>query len=187
MGILDSLAVTKQSEKLSHFWRTPTSVCAGTLRLWWLIDVSISSSPMLSICELGLHWIRSSSCLWSLSATIWIASAHSSLWKHTQSPCFSEGSNSLIQKKHSFLLKEEYTWVSINKHFTYNVNVAFILIWNRRARVWAILTSRQYNVIWVGKPALSANSVSIHWVFICRAAQHLLCRISGAFMFLSMC
>lgn len=54
-----------------------------TLRLWWLIEVSISSSPKLSICEVGLHWIRSSSCLWSLSATIWIASAHSSLWKHT--------------------------------------------------------------------------------------------------------
>ncbi len=51
----------------------------STFRLWWLVDVSISSSLAFSIWEMGLHRIPSSSCLASLSATIWMASTHSSL------------------------------------------------------------------------------------------------------------
>ena len=50
-----------------------------TLRLCCVVEMSISSSTMLSILEVGLHWILSSSCFCSLSATIWMASVHSSL------------------------------------------------------------------------------------------------------------
>lgn len=43
------------------------------------MEVSISSSLTFSIWEVGLHRMPSSSCLARDSATIWIASAHSSL------------------------------------------------------------------------------------------------------------
>lgn len=43
------------------------------------MEVSISSSFTFSIWEVGLHRMPSSSCLARDSATIWMASAHSSL------------------------------------------------------------------------------------------------------------
>ncbi|MGH0191393.1 UNVERIFIED_CONTAM: hypothetical protein FKN15_062647 [Acipenser sinensis] len=43
------------------------------------VEVSLPSSLMRSVWEVGLHFILSSSCLWRLSAIIWIASVHFSL------------------------------------------------------------------------------------------------------------
>lgn len=79
--ILSSVCVAV-SARLPH----PDILSHVTLRLWCVVEMSISSSTMLSMLEVGLHWILSSSCLCSLSATIWMASVHSSLSaRHTTS------------------------------------------------------------------------------------------------------